>query len=97
MLADPGPAAHWIATLEGEVIGWLYVEALGPGHPRPLAVVDIRVTPEYRRRRVATNLLTYAIADAPAQARVPEDHAGAAAFFEFQNFVYDADHHLFIR
>ncbi len=97
MLADPGPAAHWIATLEGEVIGWLHVEALGPGHPRPLAVIDIRVSPAHRRRRVATNLLTYAIADAPAQAQIPDGHAEPAAFFESQNFVYDADHHLFIR
>lgn len=85
-LADPGDASTWLAIEAGRPIGFITARALGPGSPRALEVAAIFVEETGRRQGIGTALLNYAIGDAPAQARGPEDD-GAREFFTAHGFA----------
>ncbi len=85
-LADPGPTTTWVATHDDDVVGFILVEAMGPGHPAPLRVGGLYLRPEVKRRGYGTALLEYAIADVPAYTEVAVSNRGAMEFWERLGF-----------
>ena len=79
------PGTLWIAQRSGVVVGFVGVEAVGPGHLRSLHVTDLLVHEGIRRQGWATRLLGMAIGESPAFAVIPEE-AAAVGFFVSQGF-----------
>lgn len=86
-LADPGATTTWVATDNDAVVGFILVEAMGPGHPAPLRVGALYLRPEVKRRGYGTALLDYAIADVPAYTEVAVSNRGAMDFWNRLGFT----------
>ena len=66
-LMDPGPTTTWVAT-DDAVVGFIHVEAVGPGFPQLVRVNEV-VAGESAKTRAA--LLDYALGDFGAYADIP--------------------------
>ena len=68
-LMDPGPTNTWVAT-DDAVVGFIHVEAVGPGFPQLVRVNEV-VAGESAKTRAA--LLDYALGDFGAFAVISAD------------------------
>ncbi|QOR47008.1 GNAT family N-acetyltransferase [Trueperella pecoris] len=84
-LADPGATTTWVAVDE-DIVGFLLVEAMGPGHPATLRVGGLYLLPRVKRRGYGRALLEYAIADVPAYTQVAVANRGAIDFWRALGF-----------
>ena len=67
-LMDPGPTTTWVAT-DDAVVGFIHVEAVGPGFPELVRVNDLGAFEGSVATRAA--LLNYALGDFGAYADIP--------------------------
>lgn len=88
-LADPGHAAYWVAERAGQMVGFSWAEAAGPGQARPLELVGLYVLAEHYGTGVADDLLVCAVGEAPCFLWVARDNARARAFYTRHDFVAD--------
>ena len=79
LLANPGATNTWVAASD-EVVGFIHVEAVGPGFPQLVRVNEV-VAGESAKTRAA--LLDYALGDFGAYAEVP---AHDSAFWSDHGF-----------
>lgn len=86
-LAD-GSTTYWIATWDGETVGFAAARALGPGDVRPLELVSLHVLADFQRRSIGARLLNYAIGTAPCLLWVL-DGSAAESFFRSHGFERD--------
>lgn len=87
-LGNPGSASYWLATWDGEIVGFVVAEALGPGHERPLTLTSLYVLANYQGRGIGTKLLNHAIGTAPCLLWVLEG-SKAASFYHRHGFEFD--------
>src|SRR5699024_8896057 len=76
-LADPGQSAYWVAERNGQMVGFAWAEAVGPGHVRPLELVGLYVLGAHQGTGVADDLLTCAVGEAPCFCWVARDNPRA--------------------
>lgn len=88
-LADPGQASYWVAERDGQMVGFSWARAMGPGHVRPLELVGLYVLAEHYGTGVADDLLTCAVGAAPCFCWVARDNPRAQAFYRRHLFVAD--------
>ncbi|MGC0249753.1 N-acetyltransferase family protein [Pseudactinotalea sp. Z1748] len=88
-LADPGHAAYWVAERAGQVVGFSWAEAAGPGQVRPLELIGLYVLEEHYGTGVADDLLVCAVGEAPCFLWVARDNARARSFYARHDFVTD--------
>lgn len=86
-LADPGSMMVWLAHVDGEMAGFISVDAKGPGYPRPLEVCCLYILKKFHGRGVGSALMDYAIADTPAFLWCIEGNTPAERFYESKGFV----------
>lgn len=86
-LAD-GATTHWIATWEGETVGFAAARALGPGDVRPLELTSLYILAAVQRRGIGARLLNYAIGTAPCLLWVL-DGSAAESFYRTHGFERD--------
>lgn len=79
LLANPGATNTWVAASD-EVVGFIHVEAVGPGFPQLVRVNEL-VAGDSAKTRAA--LLDYALGDFGAYAEVP---AHDSAFWSDHGF-----------
>lgn len=79
----------------GEPVGFVAVEAAGPGAPRPLYLTALYVLGEYHGQGIGSVLLQHATGDAPCYLRVAERNAVALEFYQRHGFTIsgEARHH----
>lgn len=77
----------WVATWDGEIVGFVSATALGPGHVRMLELSSLGVLASHRNRGIGSKLLNHAVGTAPCLAWAP---AGAESFYRRHGFEADS-------
>lgn len=87
VLADPGSTMVWLAHVDGELAGFISVDAKGPGFPRSLEVCCLYILAKFHGQGVGSALMDFAISDTPAFLWCIEGNEKAERFYESKGFV----------
>jgi ribosomal protein S18 acetylase RimI-like enzyme len=98
-LVGVGEPAVWVATIDGQIVGFASTRVGGDDAPRPRELSGIYVLAAQHGSGAGQGLLDAAIGDSPAFLTVAADNPRAQAFYRRNRFELDGhtESHVLVR
>ncbi|AJT42098.1 GNAT family N-acetyltransferase [Psychromicrobium lacuslunae] len=89
-----GRARHWLAELDGVIIGFAGVRPMGPDAVRPEELWGLYLLQSHHKQGLGRALLEAALAERPASLWVAAENLNAIAFYQRLGFALDGTSEL---
>lgn len=81
----------WVAIVDEELVGFILLGAVGPGHPSPLTIRALYVHPDHLGQGIGTALLDYATGDMSVYTWALKGNDRGMKFWTSRGFVACAE------